>query len=268
MRLPSIPASTTELVLSFVRRFVGMEGATQATVLAAQAFTSMIPFAVVASVVLPGDDDLSDRIIERFGLSGPSARSVEALFADSTEVESAVTWISVVILVLSALSFTRAMQQMFQRAYGQKAGGLKEAWRGLAWLAGFGLWVSLIAPMREGLEDVGGLVLAVLVASITGFGLWLWTPAILLGGRDWRRLVPGALVSGVLGALLGVASSIYVPIVLEWSASRYGLIGVAFALQSWLLVFAFVLVIGAVVGAEVTERFGPITIRRLRERAG
>jgi membrane protein len=218
-------------------------------------------------VVLPGDDDLADRIVERFGLEGASARSVQALFADSTEVESAVTWISVVILVLSTLSFTRAMQQMFQRAYGDEGRKLRDAWRGLAWLVAFGLWICLVAPMRETLEDAGGVVLAVITATITGFALWLWTPALLLAGRDWRRLVPGALVSGFLGALLGVASSIYVPIVLDWSAQRYGLIGVAFALQSWLLVFAFVLVIGAVVGAVVSERFGTITIRRLRERA-
>ena len=45
--------------------------------LAAQAFTSLIPFAVVASAVLPGDEDLADRIVERFGLDGRSARSVQ-----------------------------------------------------------------------------------------------------------------------------------------------------------------------------------------------
>jgi membrane protein len=110
-------------------------------------------------------------------------------------------------------------------------------------------------------------VLAVALATATGFALWLWTPAILLRVDHWRRLVPGALVSGVLGALLGVASSVYVPVLMEWSARRYGLIGVAFSLQSWMLVFAFVIVIGAVVGAAMSEWFGIISWRRLRERA-
>jgi hypothetical protein len=41
---------------------------------------------------------------------------------------------------------------------------------------------------------------------------------------------------------------------MEWSADKYGLIGVAFALQSWLLVAGFLIVIGAVVGATVVER--------------
>jgi uncharacterized BrkB/YihY/UPF0761 family membrane protein len=40
----------------------------------------------------------------------------------------------------------------------------------------------------------------------------------------------------------------------DWSADKYGLIGIAFALQSWLLVAGFVVVIGAVVGAVVVQR--------------
>jgi membrane protein len=77
---------------------------------------------------------------------------------------------------------------------------------------------------------------------------------LLLGERDWRALSPGAAVSGLLGALLGVASSIYVPIAMEWSAERYGLIGIAFAFQSWLLVAAFVVVVGATVVERFLER--------------
>ena len=92
------------------------------------------------------------------------------------------------------------------------------------------------------------------------------TPMLLLGERDWRWLVPGAAISGLLGALFGVASSIYVPIAMGWSADRYGLIGIAFALQSWLLVSAFMIVIGAVVGATVVEETGEVSLRGLRER--
>ncbi len=156
------------------------------------------------------------------------------------------------------------MQRMFQRAYGQEPRGAADIWRGLAWLAGFAAWIGITSPLRESLADVGGLVFAVAVATATGFALWLWTPAILLRAEDWRRLVPGAVVSGLLGALLGVASSIYVPILMDWSARKYGLIGIAFSLQSWLLVFAFVIVIGAVAGAVVSEQFGVIGWRKLR----
>ena len=65
-----------------------------------------------------------------------------------------------------------------------------------------------------------------------GLVLWLWTPAILLAISDWRRLLPGAIVSGILGALAGVASAIYMTILLRWSAEKYGLIGIAFSMSA------------------------------------
>jgi membrane protein len=243
-----------EFALDALGRFMRIEGAQQATVLAAQAFTSLIPLMVVAAAFAPGDSDLADRIVERFGLQGESANSVHQLFASAGETESTITWISVIILVLSGLSFTRAIQRVFQRAYDQPAGGLKDHQRGLVWVLCLGVWVTLLAPLHESLEDLAGIVFAVLVATCSGFVLWLGTPMILLGERDWRRLAPGALVSGVLGAILGVASSIYVPVLMDWSAEKYGLIGIAFALQSWLLVAGFVVVVGATVGSVVVER--------------
>jgi membrane protein len=243
-----------EFALEALRKFIRIEGAQQATVLAAQAFTSLIPLMVVAAAFAPGDSDLADRIVERFGLQGDSARSVHQLFASAGETESTITWISVIILVLSGLSFTRAIQRVFQRAYDQPPEGLKDHQRGLVWVLCLAVWVTLLAPLHESLEEVAGIVFAVLVATGTGFVLWLATPMLLLGERNWRRLAPGALVSGVLGAILGVASSIYVPILMEWSADKYGLIGIAFALQSWLLVAGFVVVVGATVGSVVVER--------------
>jgi len=250
------PALRAPLEFGFVamRRFISIEGAQQAIVLAAQAFTSLIPLMVVAAALSPGNEDLADRIVERFGLKGDSAESMQQLFASAGTTESAVTWISVVILLLSALSFTRALQRVFQRAYGRERDLVKDQQRGLAWLVCLGVWVTLLSPLHESLENLGGIVFAVAVATVSGFLLWLGTPMLLIGERDWRFLAPGALISGVLGALLGVASSIYVPIAMDWSAEKYGLIGIAFALQSWLLVASFVIVIGAVIGATVVER--------------
>jgi membrane protein len=268
VKLPSLPGAAVDFGADSLRRFVVIEGAQQATVLAAQAFTSLIPFLVVAAAFGPGEGDISDRINDRFDLHGSAARSVDALFNDAGEVESAITWVSVIILVLSATSFTRALQKMFQRAYQVPPTGWTEAWRGLAWLAGFGAWIVASSPLRGALEDVGGVVFAIAVSTAFGAVLWLFTPRILLGPMDWRRLLPGACVSAVLGALLGAASEIYVPILLTWSADRYGLIGVAFSIQSWLLAVAFVVVIGAVVGAVTSEHLGDRLDRIARRGAG
>jgi membrane protein len=272
LRLPALPRGVADFGLRALRRFVAIEGAQQATVIAAQAFTSLIPFLVVASAVGPGDDDLADRIVERFGLDGSAARSVRSLFADAGDVESTVTWVGGVILVLATLSFTRAVQRMFQRAYGERPGGPKDMWRGLVWLAGLAVWVTLSSPLRDAFKDLGGLAVAVAVSAAAGFVLWLWTPSLLLASTDWRRLLPGAAVSAVLGTCLTVASGIYVPILMTWSADRYGLIGIAFSLQSWLLVVGFVAVIGAVIGAVTSELYGDridrLARKRVREPAG
>jgi membrane protein len=272
LRLPAVPRGVADFGLRSLRRFVDIEGAQQATVIAAQAFTSLIPFLVIASALGPGEGDLGDRIVERFGLDGDAARSVDALFNDTGEVESTITWVSVVILVLATLSFTRAMQRMFQRAYGATSGGRSDLWRGLVWLAGFAVWITVNSTLRDALRDIGGLVLAVGTTGVTGFFLWLWTPTILLGSIDWRRLAPGAVVTAVLGAIVGVASGIYIPILMTWSADKYGLIGIAFSMQSWLLVVGFVAVIGAVVGAVTSELHGDridlLARRRVREPAG
>jgi membrane protein len=265
LKLPRPEAAVAQFPLACLRRFIAIEGTLQATVLAAQAFTSLIPFMVVASAFAPGNSDLADAIAERFGLEGNSAKSVHQLFASAGETQSAVTGISVIILLLSALSFTRALQRLFQRAYGRQANAVKDVRRGLVWVLALAAWVTVTSPLRGALQDVGGVVFAVAISTVTGFLLWLATPVLLLGESDWRSLAPGAAVSGLLGALLGVASSIYVPLAMDWSADRYGLIGIAFALQSWLLAAAFVLVIGAVVGATVVERIGAISLERLRE---
>ena len=94
-------------------------------------------------------------MVERFGLHGDSAESMQQLFASAGTTRSTITWISIVILMLSALSFTRALQRVFQRAYARKPDMIKDQQRGLAWLVCLGIWVTLLSPLHESLEDLG-----------------------------------------------------------------------------------------------------------------
>lgn len=242
-----------ELGLRAGRRFIHVEGTLQATVIAAQAFTSLIPFLVVAAAISPGHGDLGEKFVDQFNLKGASAESVEALFNSAGEVKSTVTWVGILILLLSSLSFTRAVQRTFARAYDVQLSPARAAGRGLWWLAFFAVWIATAGSLKETLTDATGPVLAVATGSLVGFGFWLITPILLLGVLDWRRLLPGAIVCGVASGVLGVASQIWIPILLRWSAEKYGLIGIAFALQSWLLAYSFIVVAGAVFGATVTE---------------
>jgi membrane protein len=249
-----------DLGLPTLRRVVEIEGPQHATVLAAQAFTSLIPFLVIVAAFGPGEGNLADRIVERFDLDRAAEQNARSLFSSAGETRNAVSWLSVVILVLAATSFSRAMQRLFERAYRVEPGGLKQSWRALAWLAGFAVWVVASGPVRAAVDDSGGIVLAVAISAVMGFALWLGTPLVLLGGIQWRRLVPGAAVIAVLVSLAAVASAIYVPVLMTWSGERYGLIGIAVSLQSWLVVMGFVVVTGAVFGAVIGDRSAPAAV--------
>ena len=95
-------------------------------------------------------------------------------------------------------------------------------------------------------ELAAALQLIVLVPS------WLAVSYFLLSRRRRvRQLVPGAVISAMVQLALGWATALYVPALIERQASRYGVIGVAFALVSWLVLVAGGIVVSAVMGAEL-----------------
>jgi len=233
-----------DLELRCLRRPVTSKGARHASVLVAQALGWLIPLLAIVAIFAPGNAGGSER--------------VHTLFADSGEVESALTWVGMIILALVTLSCAGAVQRVFQRAYGQEPGGIAEAPLRSALLGGLALWMAIESPLRQALDGVGGVLCAIALGSAIGGVFWLWMPLTLLRIKDWRRLLPAALLFGALGASL-VVSGFYIPILTERSVERYGLIGLAFAVQSWLLLFVFVISIG-VVGGRDRHRWRPPTL--------
>jgi membrane protein len=236
-------------------RLAEIGGVQRATVLGAQAFTSLIPYLVIASALVPTarNESFADTLVHNFGLEGSAAEGVHALFASAGEVESAITVIGLVILLLSITSFARTLQSTYERAYGLEPSGVAGLPRGLLWIGALAIWLSL-SSIRSEMQDWGGPLFSATVAIGFSFGLWLVSPMILLGRRvPTRLLVPCAVVSAVLMTAVLTASAIYMPILIESAASRYGLIGIAFSLQGWLLTIAIVIVAGAVVGSVLSE---------------
>ena len=75
--------------------------------------------------------------------------------------------------------------------------------------------------------------------------LWLWTPYLLLGKRVARaRLRVTAVLTAASVTALSLVSIVYMPHVIASSADRFGAIGIAMALVSWLIGGAFVIVGG------------------------
>jgi len=244
-------------------RFIGLQGFDRAVALAAQAFTALVPLLIVYSAVVSQRTgrDFADELVQIFGLEGSSAADLRRAFAPATEVTSEVSALGAFLLITAALSFTRALQRLYQFAWDEPSLGWRAAKWGLIWLGS----AAVLVTVRPGvLHAVHGVLLVVLSLAFAA-AFWLVTPSVLLARRvPWHRLLPTALLTGFGMTVLSVCSTIWMPRSIAASAQQFGVMGVAFALLSWLVGAGFVLVAAAACGAVIDERLQ----RRERRRAG
>src|SRR4051795_958273 len=263
MSLPPVPTALSRplawlrrLVAPFAERLVELELFDRAVALASQAFVALIPFMVVVAALTPYGErsSFADSIIHRFELTGDTAAAVEQLFSQPAEVQSTLTTFGVLLLVVSALSFCRALQRTYERAWRLQRLGMRSTPSHLLWLAGAAAYASIASALNtaagEHLGDVGRLV----VAFGLSFFLWLWTPYLLLGRRVERQLLrfTSALTATGITAF-GVASVFYMPQSIASASQSFGSIGVAIAIVSWLIGVGFILVAAAGLGAVLAE---------------
>jgi membrane protein len=232
--------------------FLSMAGFDRSMALAAQMFTALIPMLIVVAAIFESGDggSLGDAVVSRLGLSGATADSVRRVLPASSSVESAISALSVGILVISALSFTRALQRLYERAWGLEPRGMRDTAYGLLWLAGFAALVVVHLVLHGHINGEQGLI-----SSIAGtFLIWLVTPYVIVARRlPWRVLVPQALITAVSLTIFRAGSAIYMPTAISSSAEQFGALGVCFALISWMFGAATVLAGSAAVGAAVSS---------------
>jgi membrane protein len=218
-------------------------------VLAAQAFLALIPMIIVVYALAPVDvaNAIAAMLRDRFGVSGGSETAVTTLLAARSDLQRGLSAASVVFVVASATAFTRALQRVYERAWGLSTLGLRGSWRWLVWLGGLVAYLSVIGlalRFSSDLPATGTLL------GLSGFVLWWWTPWLLLGARvHWRALLPTAAITTAAMAALGGVSGVVVPRMVRGNEQEFGPIGVVFAVESWLVVVAGALVAGAAVGA-------------------
>jgi uncharacterized BrkB/YihY/UPF0761 family membrane protein len=108
----------------------------------------------------------------------------------------------------------------------------------------------------------GGAALGLLRTAVVSAGsiaLWWWTPFVLLSGRvRWRPLLPTALLTTLGTVVFGQVSARYVPHLLSSNERRYGTIGVAFSIESWLVALFAVVLAATVLGAVLTQSAGRV----------
>ena len=239
---------------SWTARFVEVQGVDRAMALAAQAFSALIPLLIVYSAVVSRGEGQSfaDDLIDRFDLEGAAAATMRQAFTSSQTVEDSISLLGILLLLISALSFSRGLQRLYEHAYRLPTLGMRNSHRGLEWLALIVVYSS-VRPLVAGLFD--STVLKIAASLVLGAALWTATPYLLLGQRvPWRRLMPGALLTAVGMSWLAASSVIWFPRTVASAADQFGTFGVAFAMLSWLVSASFVLVATATGGAVTAER--------------
>jgi membrane protein len=138
-------------------------------------------------------------------------------------------------------------------------GGVRGSLRGLVWLVGLIVYLFMLAVAFQltTSRSVGISTLRIVLTEVASVGLWWLTPFLLLCGRvRLRALVLTALISSTLLVVAGKVSTVVMPRIVGSNERKYGTIGAVFAIQSWLVVMACIVVGGALLGALATESEG------------
>jgi uncharacterized BrkB/YihY/UPF0761 family membrane protein len=248
-------------VLRVINRFQRVAGFDRAVALASSALTALIPLSIIAGGILPqaGGEDVAQRIIDRWDLTGGGAEAVTDAFSPAAGTETDVTVIGVLLLVVAVLSFTRGTQRLFEQVWELKPLSVRNTANGLLWIAGLAVYMTVNGWVHGVLDETRlqiGANLAMLPVSAV---FLVWSGRVLTAKRiPWRILAPFAVVGASLLAVYSTGAAVYVPHLFSSYATRYGVIGAVFAMISSLFCVMVVLVASASLGREVGEELSRI----------
>ena len=236
-------------------RFAAINGRERAMVLGGEAFLTIIPLLIVVAASMSSQDPtaLADRMVARFHVTGSAAQSIRVLFERPPGATGAITIAGVVLLLFSLVNLTQSMQRAYEAAWRLPANGLRGTLHGVTatgLLATSFMVLSLLVGLLRKMP--AGTEFALVLRVIASTAIWLVLQSLLLSRRvPIRRLVRGSIVAGVGSAVLSLYSALWMPRLIESNAGQYGIIGVTFAMVTWLIVVSFCVLLVAVISAEL-----------------
>lgn len=242
--VPGLRLALDDLVrVEFIDRMV---------VVAAQSLFAMVPLFVVIAAFSPEfiRDNVLNQVADVMAIQGSALDAVESVMS-AEEIRTQTGWVGVAVVLLSATSYARALQRMYERAWKQPhIGGVSGMRRSLLWIVGCVAYLEVLTLLLAVLSVLPGAGLWRLVGQVAaGTALWWWTQYVLLQGRvRWRSLLPGALLTAVALAALTRLSEVFMPAYVAANVSQFGALGLVFAASTWLLVFGGILVVACVLG--------------------
>jgi membrane protein len=249
-------------VLRFVNRFQKIVGFDRSMALASSALSTAIPLSIVVGAVLAdsGHNETANRIIDRFNLTGGGADAVNHVFAPTGGESAGTDIVGALLLVISVLSFSRAVQRLFEQTWELTPLSVRNTVNELLWALVLVLYLTVTGLLYAFLGGGRfGLLAALAVAPLTG--VFLVSSGWLLTARrvPRRNLLPFGVVAAVFTAIYSVGATAYLPRLFSSLASRYGAIGAVFAMLTALFCAMIVIVGSAALGPEVYEE-----LRRIR----
>ncbi len=250
-----------QFVLRVVNRFQKVAGFDRSIALASSALTATIPLTIIASAVASrlGGKGTADRIIERYDLSGGGAEAVTDIFSPASGTSTSLGLVGFLLLLVALLSFTRAVQRLFEQTWELAALSVRNTFNGLLWIGGLAAYLALGGVLRAALGD-SRLELAATLIDVPVSAVFLgWSGWVLSAKRIPRdALIPFAVVGSVALAIYSVGAVVYVPHLFSTYATRYGVIGAVFAMISALFCVMVAVVGSAAAGREVDDELGRI----------
>jgi membrane protein len=261
----AVPAWVQRLLRPFevlIERLVSVGFISSGVILAAQTFLALFPLLIAVTALLPTDAavGVQDTFRQRVGISGSTDAAVSQLVNNRDQLQSGISVFGAIVVLASAMSFTRALQRVYEMAWGLPRLGLRASLRGLLWLIGVVAYLAVLGiAIRFAGGGVSGTVLRSLLFFLGAVVLWWWTPYLLLLGRvRARALLPGGVLTAAGLVVVGSIGSVYLPRSVRSNERQFGTIGVVFAIESWLVVIGCTLVGAAVVTAVLAQMDGPI----------
>lgn len=210
--------------------------------LAAQAFTSLVPV-MIAIGTLGAMDSVSDALRSDYGLD------VSALDGSTDSSAAAFGAVGVLMLVVSATSYARALGRIYGRIWSLPILSLRQGWR----------WLLVIITVAAGAVAIGAArvfddvpVVGPVIVFAMQFVVWLvvWTavPTLLVpsGMSPLARWSTGASTAAGL-TVLQIGSAVALPRIMSSAERQFGVLGMVFTLIGWLFVYSAIVVIAATV---------------------
>src|SRR5688572_29931456 len=124
-----------EFLLRVVNRFQKVAGFDRSIALASGALTAMIPLALLTSSVSSqlGGRDTAERIIERYDLTGGGAEAVTEIFSPPPGTSTSLGIVGLLFLMVTVLSFSRAVQRLFEQTWELAPLSVRNTFNGLLW---------------------------------------------------------------------------------------------------------------------------------------